>query len=277
MGCYEYAVSTTDTVSIPPGTDLADYRMVSFTVQPSDPACTSVFGDEMGGAYDPANFKIGTYDPTIDGYVECGSGLDIVPGRAYWVLSRNEVEFTVDGTPASLNDTDILLDYNPTSGNGWNQVGCPNAADYLWDDVEVYERNAEDSIVQGPTAISDLLADNNMIDVRLWKWVAGSYDGNATQMLQGEGYWVKAKKANVFLKFRQDIQVELAQLSNSGIMFAGLFNKAKRWVKKWVFDSQVAIADSGDSPPMPMAALSGSSADSEGGDGGCFIATVAMH
>jgi hypothetical protein len=223
----------------------------------------------MGGAYDPANFKIGTYDPTIDGYVECGSGLDIVPGRAYWVLSRNEVEFTVNGTPASLSDTDVALDYNATSGNGWNQVACPNDANYSWDDVEVIEGG----IVRG--AISNLASDNAWIDKRLWRWDAGSHYDDTTLMEQGNGYWVKAKQANVSLRFRQSVQV--AQLSNSGIMFAGIFNKAKRWVKKWVFDSQVAIADSNDSPPMPMAALSGSSADSEGSDGGCFIATVAME
>jgi parallel beta-helix repeat protein len=273
MGCYEYAPSTTQPVSIPPGTQVADYRMVAFTVQPDDPACTSVFGDEMGGAYNPANFKIGTYDPTIGSYVECGSGLDIVPGKAYWMLARNGFDATVHGTPASMSDTDVSLDYNSSTGNGWNQIGCPNAADYDWvAGVEVYEKNAEGSIVQGPTVIYLLPDDNDMIDKRLWCWDNGSYYPDNVEMLQREGYWVKAKKANIWLRFRQDARVVVAQVSNQDTMFAGLFKKAKTWVNKWILGSQVAIADSGDSPPMPMAAISGSSADSEGGGGGgCFV------
>jgi parallel beta-helix repeat protein len=272
MGCYEYAPSTTQTVPLPPGTELADFRMVSFTVQPSDPACTSVFGAEMGGSYDPDNFRIGGYNTAINDYDNCGSGLDIIPGRGYWMLARNGLDFMVDGTPASLNDTDVLLNYNATSGNGWNQIGCPNAADYLWDNVEVYERNAEGSIVQGPTIIYLLPDNNDMIDKRLWCWDNGSYFPDNVEMLQGEGYWVEARKARVYLRFRQGAQIVVAQVSNQDTMFAGLFNKAKAWVNKWVFGSEVAIANSGDLPPMPMEALSGSSAESEGG---CFISTIA--
>jgi parallel beta-helix repeat protein len=265
MGAYEYTVSTAQTVPIPPGTQVADYRMVAFTVQPSDPACTSVFGDEMGGAYNPANFKIGTYDPTTGSYVECDSGLDIVPGKAYWILARNGFDATVHGTPASMSDTDVALDYNATTGNGWNQIGCPNAANYWWDEVEVFQDGSR--IGTTGEAVTD-----DYIDKRLWCWENGSYYADNVEMLQREGYWVKAKMANVSLRFLQSAQTTLAQVSNQDIMFAGLFKKAKKWVNKWILGSQIAIADSGDSPPMPMAAISGSSADSEGGGGGgCFV------
>jgi parallel beta-helix repeat protein len=268
IGAYERTVSTAQTIPIPPGTQVADYRMVAFTMQASDSACTSVFGDEMGGAYDPANFKIGTYDAITGSYVECGSGLDIIPGRGYWMLARNGFDATVHGTPASMSDTDVPLDYNATTGNGWNQIGCPNAASYWWDDVQVLE---------GTTLIGTIAeaVTDDYIDKRLWCWENGSYYPDNDYMEQREGYWVKAKKANVSLRFRQSVQI--AQVSNQDVMFAGLFKKAKTWMNKWILGSQVAIADSGDSPPMPMAAISGSSADSEGGDGGCFIATVAMH
>jgi hypothetical protein len=262
MGAYEYTVSISQPVSIPPGTQVADYRMVSFTMHPNDPACTSVFGDEMGGAYDPKNFKIGTYDPTINGYVECGSGLDIVPGRAYWMLARNGFDATVAGTPASMSDTVVALDYNATTDNGWNQIGCPNDANYAWGDVEVVDA--------GPIG---LLSDENpWIDRRLWCWENGSYYPDNVFMERREGYWVKVRQANVSLRFPQSAQAALDQVSNQDIMFAGLFKKTKTWVNKWILGSQVAIADSGDSPPMPMEALSSSSADSEGGGGGgCFV------
>jgi hypothetical protein len=268
MGAYEYTVSITETVPIPPGIEIEDYVMISFTVEPGNPACTAVFGPEMGGIYDEDNFRIGAYDPTINGYVDCGGGLVIEPGRAYWVLARNGVELTVEGPPASLGDTEVPLLYN-SNGNGWHQIGCPNAADYAWGDVQVLENGA----VIG--AISDLPSDNEWIDKRLWCWENGSYDPNNDFMEQGEGYWVRVKKANVSLKFLQSTQV--AQLSNSSIMFAGLFNKAKRWMKEWVFSPKTAIASSNDSPPMPMGVLGASespSADtaSEGdGGGGCFV------
>jgi hypothetical protein len=218
--------------------------------------------------------------------VDCGGGLVIEPGRAYWILARNGVDATVDGIPASISDTKVELFYNATSGDGWNQIACPNYANYSWDDVKVLEYDSEGCIVQGPTAISDLSDDNDMIDKRLWSWESGSYSDATTDMVHGNGYWVKAKKANVFLRFDQEVQIELAQLSNPGIMFASIWNKAKRWVKK-CFAPETAIADSGDSPPMPMVALSGSSSGADsgggsgtdsdgGGGGGCFIETVAM-
>ncbi|MES0350398.1 MAG: right-handed parallel beta-helix repeat-containing protein, partial [Desulfobacteria bacterium] len=286
MGCYENPVSIPQMIPIPPGIEVGDYRMISFTVVPPDPGCVTVFGDEMGGIYDEDNFRIGAYAPTISGYVDCGGGLVIEPGRAYWILARNGVDATVDGIPASISDTKVELFYNATSGDGWNQIACPNYANYSWDDVKVLEYDSEGCIVQGPTAISDLSDDNDMIDKRLWSWESGSYSDATTDMVHGNGYWVKAKKENVFLGFDQEVHIELAQLSNPGIMFASVWNKAKRWVKK-CFAPETAIADSGDSPPMPMVALSGSSSGADsgggsgtdsdgGGGGGCFIETVAM-
>jgi hypothetical protein len=97
-------------------------------------------------------------------------------------------------------------------------------------------------------------------------------------MEQGEGYWVRVKKPNVFLRFRQDVQIELAQVSHTRIMFASLLNRAKTWIKRWVLTPETAVADSGDSPPLPMADFSGTTndADSEGGGGGCFLQTAGV-
>jgi len=289
MGCYEHPVPIPQTMSVPSGIEVADYRMISFTVVADDPGCVTVFGDEMGGIYDEDNFRIGAYDPMISGYVACGSGLIIEPGRAYWVLARNAVDFTVDGIPASMSDTEVELFYDADTGDGWNQVAGPNYAHYSWDDVKVLEYDSEGCVVSGPTAVSALPVDNDLIDTRLWRWDDGAYYDDTATMVQGEGYWVKAKKANVFLRFDQAVQIELAQLSNPGIMFASVLDKAKRWVKE-CFAPETAIADSGDTPPMPMvdfsesssgadaAGGSGSDADSDGGGGGggggCFIDTA---
>jgi parallel beta-helix repeat protein len=278
MGAYEHPVTISESVPVPPGIEVQDYMMVSFTVEPEDPDCIAVFGPEMGGDYEPNDYRFGTYDPTLDGggYLECSSGLLIVPGKAYWALARDGVDLTIDGIPASIGDTEVELLYNAGNGNGWNQVGSPNTA-YEWNDVQVVEYGAGGEIVSGPTAISALAIDNDLIDTRLWRWDSGSYYDDTIVMVQGEGYWVQARKANVSLRFRQSVQ--LAQVSNTSIMFAQLWNGTKRWAKKWVFGPRSAIAYSNDSPPMPMASLSNAtdtpdSSDGGGGGGGCFVDTA---
>ncbi len=274
MGAYEQGVSIVETVPVPPGTEVPDYIMVSFTVEPEDPSCNSVFGDDMGEAYDPENFRIGGYDATLGGggYRECDGGLVIEPGHAYWILARDGLKATVDGIPTSLNDTEVPLLYSAATGNGWGQIGCPNAANYLWEDVEVVQYGTGGAIVNGPTCIFDLPSNNPMIDKRLWRWNGGSYLDDTTVLVQGEGYWVRARTSNVFLIFRQSTQ--LAQLSNTAMMFADLWSGAKRWAKQWVFGPQAAIADSGDTPPMPMEAIMAPVSE-EGGGGGCLIDTMA--
>jgi hypothetical protein len=57
-------------------------------------------------------------------------------------------------------------------------------------------------------------------------------------------------------------------------MFADLWGEAKRLAQGWVFGPQTAIADSGDSPPMPMEGIA-TPVSEEGGGGGCLINTTA--
>jgi hypothetical protein len=259
-------------LGIYPGTEVTDFRMVSFAHWPDDSAATSVFGVDYG----TNDFRIGTYDATGGGYVEYDSNLKIKPGRAYWVLARVGLDVVVEGIPVSKNhDIEVGLLCNSTSGNGWNMIACPNNADYYWDNVEVLEYDADGNIVYGPTAISGLPDPNPYIDKRLWRWDSGTYYSDTTLMEKHDGYWVKAKKANVFLRFLEAEQ--LAVLPNPGTTFAGLFNRGKRWIKRWVFAPEVAIADSGDSPPAPMVDFGAGTGrgSGEGDGGGCFIATAA--
>jgi hypothetical protein len=261
---------TLESMQISPCTQIEDYRMVSFTLKPDNPACMSVFGPEMGGSYDQENFRFGTYDPTLDGgsYLECGA-IEIAPGQAYWSFARGGVVLRIDGMPASLNDTDILLLYNVSNGNGWNQIGCPNAANYYWDDVQVLDGTTVIGTIADPTT-------DAYIDKRLWCWENGSYFSDNILMEQGEGYWVRAKQANVSLRFRRSVQV--AELSDKRIMFADLWGRAKRWTKKWVFGPEEAVAYSDDYPPMPMGLLSSDALAPEsvvdGEAGGCFVDTM---
>ena len=267
---YAFKVGTSQAdsnVSIPSGTAAASYIMKSFFQWPDNPDSMSVFGDEMGGSYDRNNYRIGHYDADNSGYHECGSE-DVEPGAAWWCLARNGLDITVNGISVSMaHNIEVDLDYNTSKGYGWNQVGCPNDADYFWGNVEVLEYNADGQIVYGPTAVSDLTDPNPYIDKRLWGWENGSYNSNTTWMKKYEGYWVKAKKANVYLKFKVSAQ---ASLSNPGTMLAGLFSEWKNRIKGWVPSPNDAIADDGDSPPGPPGDFSviASGGDNPGGGGG---------
>jgi hypothetical protein len=255
-------------VEIDCGTEEADFAMVSFVQWPDH----SLSSSALGLPYDKRYFRIGTYDPTngSGGYVEYGSSLMIEPGKAYWFLARDGLPLTLNGIPVSLlEDIDVGLRFNAGNQNGWNMIGCPNAADYNWDLIEVIEYNPSDgSIVFSPTAISALPDPNDYIEKSLWRWESGTYYPDTTVIEQYKGYWVKAKKANVFLRFRPSAR---ASLSNPPTYFARLLRNGKQWMKKWIFTSQVAIADSYDSPPRPMGDFSTVTPDSVGG---CFIATA---
>lgn len=292
---YAFKVGTSvmdNPIQIYPGSTVEDFEMVSFVHWPDAPAAPSVLGIQ----YSTSNFRIGAYDPTIGNgaYLEYGSSLKIEPGRAYWFLARDGLDITISGVPVSMSDDiEVGLDYNETVGNGWNMIGSPNNADYYWADVEVLEYDTDGNIVYGPTAISALSDPNPYIDTRLWRWDAGSYYSDATWMQKHEGYWVKVKRANVFLRFPVSAQ---ARLSNPGIMFAALLSKGEQFVKKYgLLTPGDAVAANGDSPPGPMgdfSTRSDSNSGSYGGDGsssrptfpssgevsgggaGCFIGTL---
>jgi hypothetical protein len=249
--------------------------MISFYHWPGNPAAESVFGV----TYDTKYYKIGTYDATIGDYVEYGSGFEIKPGRAYWVLARNGLDVTIEGVPVCLTQpVEVALLYNAGNGDGWNQIGTPNCSNYYWEYVEVLEYDADGNIVSGPTAIGDLAENNDLIDKQLWAWQNGSYYSDTSLLEKNMGYWVKAKKANVYLRFTVNAQ---AGLSNPVTLLASLLNRGKTWGKRWLLEPESAIADSGDSPPLPMGNLGGNSGSGSsdggggGGGGGCFIATAA--
>jgi hypothetical protein len=274
---YAFKVGTSqigNAMRIDPGTEVADFRMVSFVQWPDDPAAESVFGVDTLDAGYAENFRIGTYDPGTSGtqYVECGSGLKIEPDRAYWVLARNGLDVIVNGVPASQShDIEVKLLYNSRVGNGWNMIGCPNNAGYFWEDVEVLAYDANGNIVFGPEAII-LLPDNNpYIDKRLWRWENGSYYADTIFMEAYEGYWVKARKPGVFLRFSTGAQ---AGLSDPGTRLANLTHTGKRYLNLWPFTPRSAIADDGDSPPRPMANFG---SDTNGQDplgAACYIDTL---
>ena len=292
---YGFLVGTeeTDTSnSAPAGTDLADYTMISFTHWPLDPSCESVLGDDMGGSYDPRFFRFGTYDGNSGSYKEFGSSLEIEPGRAYWILARNGLNnVSVDGVPVSLTqDIEVPLDFNAGLNYGWNMVGPPNQADYYWARVQVVKYDANGNVIAGaPPNIIEVgdPAAAVYIDTNLWSWDNNIIDYISEPpsiseppniddpiMWQNQGYWVKALQANVSLRFPGDpgyeARVVQVESFSPAQMIVSTFNKGLFHLKQ-LLGTPRAVADGGDSPPLPMGSFDSPSA----AGGGCFIATVA--
>ncbi|MBN1627872.1 MAG: hypothetical protein JW944_15235, partial [Deltaproteobacteria bacterium] len=212
-------------------------------------------------------------------YVEVDApGAEINPGEAMWVLAREGIDVLAEGIPVSdAYDIEVCLRYNETNGNGWNQIGCPNAKEYMWGDIEVIEYSEDGEVLFGPTPISELEQANEYIDIRIWEWVGGEYDSYTPAdefiLIPYEGYWVKARKANVHLNFPMSVQLTEGRVG--GNLFAAYFDKGKSWLKDRIVATPLAVADSGDSPPMPMGAFTDEN-EGRASQGGCFIGTAAQ-
>ena len=81
--------------AIAPGSALVDFGMISVVHWPDNPDPQTVFNIN----YDPNNYRIGAWDPEQNKYIEFGKGLEIEPGRAYWVLTRDPLVVNFSGVP----------------------------------------------------------------------------------------------------------------------------------------------------------------------------------
>ncbi|OQX22974.1 MAG: hypothetical protein BWK80_28470, partial [Desulfobacteraceae bacterium IS3] len=244
---FKVGVSEDVKIDVGPGTVTADFKMVSFVHLPDNPAPEQVFGV---GDYDTTLFRIGAYNPIKGGYDEYGSGLgNVEPGKAYWVFSRNEHTIRFRGIPVSkTHEIEIALSYNPDVEKGsWNMIGCPNDVNYDWNKVQVLQYDDNGEIVKEPVPVEK----NDLVEKKLWEWKNGTYnyDYDISTMVRNEGYWVKVKQKNVFLKFPKAARTQ------------GNAENARQAASRY-----------DDSPPSPISSFTGGSESrvSEGG-GGCFI------
>ena len=246
-------------VSIAPGTEIEDLRMVSFIQWPDNPDSKNILGEKIGETYGQ-NFRIGTYDPCSGngGYVEYGDGLKFEPSRAYWFLARNGLDISINGVPVSTShDIEMSLVYNSSNGNGWHMIACPNDANYNWEDVQVLIYNDNCTYKFGPISISELPDPNPYIDKRLWRSENGEYASSTSWIMNKyKGYWVKVKKEGVILRFPKEAQTRLSNVSES------------------LLTPRQAVASSDDQPPAPIGNFSGGGSSLKSGSG-CFIATAA--
>ena len=248
----------------PVGMKLQDLGIISFIYWPLNPDSRSIFGDDVAKNYGK-DFRMGSYDPVKGDYNEYGPNLKIEPGRALWFLSKYPYNIRVKGTPVSLTeDFDLPLLYNPATGDGWNMISCPNDAWYDWNEMEILADGQK-------FRISDP-GSENCISLRFWKWVEGNYVfydaegpvGNEKYLFDPdsvlkpfEGYWVKARKANVTLRFPVTAQVD-----------------KEAEMKFRSFTGTRRSSSSGENPPAPVTGFDQNSTVSEDSVGGCFISTL---
>ncbi|MFH1154851.1 MAG: Ig-like domain-containing protein, partial [Pseudomonadota bacterium] len=250
-------------VAVSSGEYVSDFEMISFVQWPD----AALLEDQLF-LQDPNDYRIGGYDAMTGTYIVFGNGLAIKPGMAYWLLARDGLNITMNGIPVSLaRDVDISLDFNPASGSGWNMIGCPNGANYYWQEIQLIVYDDLGNVIYGPVPMGDVPSDNPYLDTRLWRWENGSYAWDTSLMEAYSGYWARARAAHVHLRFPVSAQVTLTAGSGSiRTAVAGM-------LMKYLLPATVS-ASAGDEPPAPMIdftvplpRVSGGG----GGGGGCFI------
>jgi hypothetical protein len=239
---------------VPPGVTVRQYRMISFPIWSTESACRLLFGPAEGG-YDIKFMRIGTWDAISGSYRECDDSLPLKPGRAYWILARNGLDAEPSGIPVTVE-----LDVEIGLRQGWNMIACPNDREYTWLDVEVLEADPSGGTVLDPTPVREL-PDTTVIDPRLWRWENGAYANDTDVMTPYEGYWVRASRENIFLKFPENaVRTASSHSAEIGKIQDVWNTKSSLTVRK--------ASSTEDIPPMPMGI------DSETEKGGCFISIL---
>jgi len=210
--------STIDPIEILPGIEQKDYQMVSIPMWLDNASAPVVLESALSGGYDTRYIKIGVFDPTANQYEHYNDDMLLLPGMAFWVLSRNGFEIPVKGVHVTTNeDIDIPLFYSEENKNGWNMIGNPTTMNYYWNKlvVVVYKDNFEG--IEEKRMIALLGAKNPYVNTHIWRWRNGAYENNDSKGIieAYRGYWVEARQKNVWLRFSVTAQVDMRKRSES--------------------------------------------------------------
>jgi hypothetical protein len=153
-----------------------EYILFGFPFQPTGSAA-QIIQDDLG-AYDPANWRLGRWDPTLGsgagGYREYPGVPSFAPGRGYWLIQKGQVAVSAGG-----NSTNSATGITMALDRGWTQIAAPYLFPVNWADC-----------VLSPG-----------IDDELWGLVAGSSPDYVyelrSQLEPWEGYWVHNSSGSV--------------------------------------------------------------------------------
>lgn len=152
------------------------YRMISLPLSVIGAnTVQGVFVDDLGN-YDPTRWRLGRYNPATDAVTEFPSAPNVVPGRAYWLITRSADTYGAAGRTVFPNRTITPNQYYAvTLDSGWNQFGNPFAFNVDWDEVRL-EYNS--TVLTAGDHPDSLLEDS-----------AYTYTGSAYQTTSTIGAW----------------------------------------------------------------------------------------
>ncbi len=231
-------------ITLPPGTTVADYRIVSVPLMPANPDPTVFIGSQIG-TYDTTVMRIASFDEDSQTFLEYPfSEFDNYagPGDAAWFLFRNGKTLVINGNETPLTSGPLGENgyYKPIT-TGWNMIGNPFTFDISVNSILIQE---------GSTVVNLPQTDNNITQPVFWIWSGGEYVP-ATILPAGVGGWL--------LKFSSgDAQVFFPAVpaTRSDDRFEPVDTKGL------------------DRPPAPPGFFSGSAPTTANKGGGCFIQSI---
>ena len=166
------------------------YRMVSLPITPPDGDPGAVFSQL--GSYDNTKWRFGRWNPSSESYHEytiewISSSDDIEPGRGYWIIVKDALSLTVNGssTIPSWIDTEGTGYYVISLSPDWNQIGHPFYFDVDWDMVKVRENSLSPAYLIGEEP-------DPLIEERLFAWTGNDFDSLTTTLSRWDGYFAKS-------------------------------------------------------------------------------------
>ncbi len=161
-------------------------------VQPTD--AESIFSQALG-AHDRSIWRVLSYDPTLDRYLEYGYDPNfpgILPGRAYWLSMRDKqaVSVTLEGELTDQN-SELRIPLLP----GYNQFGTRFLFPVAFDAVEIEKNGQRMGILDA--------ARNSWVSNQLWyvdpvsdyyKYDTAGF-GRVMTIDPWQGYWMYANEA----------------------------------------------------------------------------------
>lgn len=159
------------------------YRMISLPGSANgDP--DSILVDDFS-PYDKAVWRLGRWNAPDTGcagtcYDEYPQIEDFYPGRAFWLISKQQKYFDFSGM-----STDIARPFSVHLEKGWNQIATPFAFATDWLSAELEYDGSIFTIGQQHTVGSDTIyVEDNLISYD------GSYHGLESALEPWAGYWV---------------------------------------------------------------------------------------
>ena len=136
------------------------HRMISIPLLLDNPSASSVFEDDYG-AYDQEAWRLHRWEPETEAYVEYNGEETLLPGTAYWLITRDGDAFDVEDALSVPATTPYQLTLQP----GWNQISTPYPFVISWENSVSTLDPADLALVEAPVFYdgTDYVYDSNLL------------------------------------------------------------------------------------------------------------------